>query len=343
MRFKFAIGCLSVWAALATGCAGAPQGSPAVPSSTNTQSVSAPLSRAAAAAHAPYTYLYVTDPRVGKLQVLDPSYDVVETITNGLSDPVGDFVDAKGDLYVANENNCSGGNVVEYAPGGTSPRFTYTNGLVCPLYVGADSGGHVFVFDYGNGNKLVEFPQGKNKPIKSWSTCNSGYYAFCYPTGLAVGPSSTVFLTMYGAIHGSLSYNWVVDEVFDKLSNTQLYVTGYVGPAGGCVLDKNRNILVGANPVPKGGGARPATGTWGIVKTKYPYGGSDNTPVNLHYVGLSFVSELALSADQKTLYVADYGGSTLTVLTYPKGNFVTSLGSANGLTDPDGVALGPAP
>lgn len=63
----------------------------------------------------------------------------------------------------------------------------------------------------------------------------------------------------------------------------------------------------------------------------------------MKYKGFGFVSALALTSDQKTLYVADYGGATLTVLSYPKGKFVRAIGASNGLTDPDGVALGPAP
>ena len=65
--------------------------------------------------NASYTYLYVTDPKVNQLEVLDPSYNLVKTYT-GLNTPVGDYVDPKGNLYVANEGTCAGtGNVVEYA------------------------------------------------------------------------------------------------------------------------------------------------------------------------------------------------------------------------------------
>ena len=76
-------------------------------------------------------------------------------------------------------------------------------------------------------------------------------FAFCYPTGLALNGAGHVFLTMYGAVHGSLNSYWVVDEVLYQLkSNNQVYVTGDNGPAGGLALDSNHNILVGANPVP---------------------------------------------------------------------------------------------
>ena len=301
---------------------------------------------AAFSLNASYTYLYVTDPKVNQLEVLDPSYNLVKTYT-GLNTPVGDYVDPKGNLYVANEGTCAGtGNVVEYAHGSASPTYTYSAGLNCPLYAVADANGHVFVYDYAGAltSNVVEYRQKTNTVLATWNTCNTGTYAFCYPTGLTIDASGHVFATLYGAVHGSLSYYWTVDDVYYKLKNVQAYVTGYTGPAGGVAVDKHRNILVSANSVPSSGSAgKVPSGSWGIVEQHYPYGGSDNAPVDLNYFGFTFVSELALSADQKSLFVADYGGATLTVLTYPNGNFVTALGIANGLTDPDGVALGPSP
>ena len=283
--------------------------------------------------------------------MLDPTYKIVETISNGLSNPFGDYVDAQGNVYVANENNCSGGNVVEYAPGTTTPSFTYSQGLVCPMYVGADSSGHVFVFDYGYGTLsmfLAEYNQGSNQQIATWTTCNTGYYAFCIaPTGLAIGPNNSLFLTLYGKEHGSLNTFWVVDDILFNYKNEQLYVIGNNGPAGGTAVDKKLNLLVGAYPVAGGGGGgavhrASGSGSWGIVKSAL-HCGTECTYSNLKYKGFTFVSSLALAPNQKQLYVADYGGSTLTVLSYPGGKFVTALGAKNGLTDPYGVAVGPKP
>ena len=340
MRLPVSIIGLAGAVALLAGCASQSQGTTALPAAGNGSQ-----KRAAST----YTYLYVTDPKVGKLEVLDPSYNIVETITNGLSNPVGDFVDSQGNLYVANEKNCSGGgNVVEYPLSATSPSFTYTQGLICPMYVGADSKGHVFVFDYGYGTLsmfLAEFNQGSDQQIATWSTCNTGYYAFCdAPTGLAVGPNDSLFVTLYGAAHGSLNPFWVVDDILFNYKNEQLYVAGNNGPGGGTAVDKKLNILVGAYPVPGSGSLRRASGSgqWGIVKSPL-HCGTECTYHNLKYKGFTFVSALALSANHKRLYVADYGGSTLTVLKYPSGAFVTALGAKNGLTDPDGVAIGPKP
>ncbi len=89
---------------------------------------------------------------------------------------------------------------------------------------------------------------------------------------------------------------------------------------------------------------RAASGSSDDGTSAYPYHGSDWCPFDLGYSGLTAVTGLALSSDQKLLYVADYGGATLTVFSYPTGTLLgSSLGSANGLTDPKGVAIGPAP
>ena len=176
----------------------------------------------------------------------------------GLNTPVGDYVDPKGNLYVANEGTCAGtGNVVEYAHGSASPTYTYSAGLNCPLYAVADANGHVFVYDYAGAltSNVVEYKQKTNTVLATWNTCNTGTYAFCYPTGLTIDASGHVFATLYGAVHGSLSYYWTVDDVYYKLKNVQAYVTGYTGPAGGVAVDKHRNILVSANSVPSSGSA----------------------------------------------------------------------------------------
>jgi|GEM_PF-3728529 len=306
------------------------------------QATSSRLSQAAGAATTS-NYLYVTDPKVNQLEVLDPSYDLVKTYTTGLATPVGDFVDGNGNLYVANENDCVHGNVVEYAHGATAPTFTYTASLSCPVYVGADKKGNVYAFDAGGGSTtLYRFKQQKNKAAKSWNTCNKTLYVSCSPEGLAMGANGWVYLTIWGLLPGGKpSGYWVVDEVVPKL-NQQGYVPGSFGPAGGTAIDKKKNLLAGAYPV-GGCGKNEPTGNETIVDLPYPYHGSDWCPFDLGYIGFTAVTGLALSSDQTLLYVADYGGATLTVLSYPSGTFVTSLGSANGLTDPEGVAIGPAP
>jgi hypothetical protein len=50
---------------------------------------------------------------------------------------------------------------------------------------------------------------------------------------------------------------------------------------------------------------------------------------------------LALNGTLTTIYAADYSAKNVKVLSYPVGNLIATLGSANGITDPYGVALGP--
>lgn len=288
-------------------------------------------------------YLYVTDPKVQQVEVLDPSYNLAKTYTTGLATPLGDFVDPKGNLYVANQSDCVHGNVVEYAHGATSPTFTYSASLSCPVAVGADKHGHVYVFDAGGGNTtLYRFNQAKNKVVKSWNACNKTLYTSCSPESLTMGSNNWVYMTIWGLLPGGKpSGYWVVDILVPSL-NQQGYVPGSYGPAGGTAIDKKKNLLAGAYPVGGCGGSR-LTGNETIVELPYPYHGSDWCPHDLGYIGFTAVTGLALSYDQKSLYVADYGGANLTVLSYPNGTYVTSLGAANGLTDPESVAIGPAP
>jgi hypothetical protein len=120
----------------------------------------------------------------------------------------------------------------------------------------------------------------------------------------------------------------------------QGYLTGWYNPAGGTAVDQHLNVLTGAYPASCGGGMAPGNET--IVQFPYPYHGSDWCP-NFLGSGFTAVSGLALSLDQSLLYVADYGAASVTVMSYPSGTLVTTLGIANGLTDPQGIAAGPAP
>ena len=65
---------------------------------------------------------YISDAALGAVDVFTRAGSLIGTIT-GLSEPQSVFVDAGHDLWVANTtgNGSSGGNILEYARGGTSP------------------------------------------------------------------------------------------------------------------------------------------------------------------------------------------------------------------------------
>jgi hypothetical protein len=68
-------------------------------------------------------------------------YRVLGRIKDGIDDPVAESMDQEDNLYVA---NLHGGDITEYAPGGTSPSFTYNAAMSRPVAVTVDRHGNVY-------------------------------------------------------------------------------------------------------------------------------------------------------------------------------------------------------
>jgi hypothetical protein len=83
----------------------------------------------------------------------------IGTISDGVTNAYGLFVDTQINLYVCNS---SFGTVVVYPPGQTSPSFTYSTGLTRPLYAVADSS-RLFVGN-ASGGQIVEYALGNGQP-----------------------------------------------------------------------------------------------------------------------------------------------------------------------------------
>jgi DNA-binding beta-propeller fold protein YncE len=68
------------------------------------------------------------------------------TITDGISNPLGEAIDAKGNLYVSNYP----ASITVYAPGATSPSETITGGgMVDPFGLALDNSGNLYIADFG--------------------------------------------------------------------------------------------------------------------------------------------------------------------------------------------------
>lgn len=130
--------------------------------------------------------LYVVYPNFGSLRgyvgAYSFPYDVPEGQISGFTTPVGDCTDAKGDLYVVNEDEITS-SVVEYAHGGTKAIRTLSvpgiNAFSCAV---DPTSGDLAVTDYGTqrgqGAMVVIYPKATGLPrqYKGSSILN---YAYC--------------------------------------------------------------------------------------------------------------------------------------------------------------------
>jgi hypothetical protein len=126
------------------------------------------------------------------VKILNAKYKKVRTITAGLDSPAGLWYDPQGDLYVPNARS---NEVQEYAPGASSPIFTYSNEQgITPENVTTDANGNVYVA-YWSSIDIIEYPHRSDTPI-----------AECYPnvasrsgvTGVAVDTNGDVFFASPG-------------------------------------------------------------------------------------------------------------------------------------------------
>jgi hypothetical protein len=103
------------------------------------------------------------------------STTVKTTITDGISNPLGEAIDAKGNLYVSNYPAA----ITVYAPGATSPSETITGGgLTDPFGLALDKSGNLYIADFG-ANAVFEVKAG------STTVTNLGLTGLGEPIGLA--------------------------------------------------------------------------------------------------------------------------------------------------------------
>jgi hypothetical protein len=255
--------------------------------------------------------LAVSDFGTNAVEILNSSYALTSTITTGITSADGDALDSKGNLYVA---NYEGPNVVEYAKGGTSPSFTYSAGLVNPIDVAIDSKDNLYVADHGLGNpsSVFEYAQGSNTIVNQ---CSPGGPL----EGVIVDPQGDVFIS-----YANSSGVGALAEYKGGLAGcNETILKPTLEAGGGLAFDKKGNLLacdqiVGVDIIPP------------------PY-----TSISSTITGFSDTFHIALNKKGNLLYVADPGNADVAVVSYPSGTLITTLGAANGLSDPAGVAAYP--
>jgi hypothetical protein len=257
-------------------------------------------------------FLAVADAGTGAVEILNASYVLTSTITTGLNGPDGDWYDQHKNLYVA---NYSGPYVQEYAPGGSTPSFTYSTGLGDPINVATDEHGHVFAIDYNFGSPgfVNEYAQNSNTVMHTCSLSGGG-------EGIAIGETGQVFISYNNPAGGANIVEY--KHGLSGCTGTTLGVA--LNFAGGLQLDNHKNLVA----------CDQTAGAVDIIAP--PYGS-----VTSSITGFADPFHVALNKANTLVFVADAANADVAVDNYPSGTSVTILNGSNGLSLPYGVATTP--
>jgi len=132
-------------------------------------------------------YLYVADQWANRIDIFlrdDPGKGVADSISNGVSNPDGLWIDSAGNLYVANEDESLNDRVTVYAKGGHKPIRVYRGAILCASDVAVASDGTVYVADpCGNGS---------NGRVHVFAGAARSRPGFSFPTELRVPSPSMI-------------------------------------------------------------------------------------------------------------------------------------------------------
>jgi DNA-binding beta-propeller fold protein YncE len=294
------------------GCAGTGTGAPAaavVSPAYNTPARHGWLSPAAKTK----PVIYVSDNTANAIQIYpqgqsDPA--PIGEITDGISAPLGNFVDAKGTLYVANHGN---NTVTEYPKGQMSPSVTLSSGISGPISVAVDRKGDVAVGEFTSAT-ILEFPAGSSTPSVTITLLT-------YPEALTFDRSGHLYAA-WNANTGSGLTGHVSKCEHMRAVCADRGITE--GESGGLVLDKTGNLVLGDQT----NAALNIYAPGAISPTRtIPTSGADPY-------------KFELDKAQKTLYVADINHGVIVVYDYATGGQLGTI--SNGLQSAWGVSLSPA-
>lgn len=307
--------------ALLAGCGGAEGSGATIPTSNVTQSATTFLSDVERMELAPkyngLRELYVSDEggvggpsaRIGILT--NKVYKYIGKISKGIVTPGGNFLDAQGNLYVADQDAV---NVKEYAPGATSPTFIYNEGMISPEDVSVDRHGNVFEADSPTGSDgfINEYASGSNTVIH---TCDSG---FGFVTGVAVDRKGDVFADVGSQLI----------EFKGGLSRCSVKLLASLNFGAGMALDKNNNIII----------ADAGNATVDVIAPPY------QTITSMLGSGYTTPWSVRINRANTLVFVSDLGLSLrglVFVLHYPGGALVARLDDSNGVYEPFSAVDGP--
>ena len=249
--------------------------------------------------------LYVSDFGADVVVLKNTSYKNVGTISKGLLSPDGDFVDAAGNLYVADYD---GVHIQEYKPGAKSPSYTYRAGMTDPVNVSVDSHGNVYEADY-DGYYVNEYAQKSDTVVNSCPLSGGA-------EGIAIDSNNDVFVDYNLTSSGTGA---IVEYKGGLAGCNQALLKPRLKFAGGMVLDSHGRLIICDAYAPAVDViAPPYSAITGHLGSSY-----------------LFPFHVTLSRNNKLAFVADV--YNVLVWDYSSGSLVTTLDDANGLTYPAGA------
>ena len=256
--------------------------------------------------------LYVLNSAANTVQVLtNKYYRQLGVITNGISHPQAMTIDGRGNLYITNQNYPNS-SIAKYAPGESSPSFTYNEPLF-PSGVTVDRHGNLFVAD--NNGYVYQYAQGIQNPIAS---CYVGNGAF----GVAVDGNGNVFMSAWEFDNGP-----AVIELAGGLSGCNVTVLMYLSPppnqpAPSLAVDANDNLIL------------PWENTVDVINPPY-----STVTTTVGYCSATCV--VSLNKKNKLLFLSDSGTNKVVVINYDTRMVIRDIGLQNGISQANGVVDAP--
>jgi hypothetical protein len=234
----------------------------------------------------------------------------VGRITDGISSPLGNFVDRNGTLYVANAGNST---VTEYPKGSTTPSVTLSTDISRPISVAVDGKGDVAVGEFSS-NTILEFPAGSSSPSVT-------IVLLTLPEALAFDRSGRLYAA-WNVNNGSGLTGNVSRCEYMRAYCTDLGISE--GESGGLALDADANLILGDQ-------------TNGVVNIYPPH---TTSPSRTIAMSGHDPYKFELNKPEQELYVADIDTGIVLIYDYATGSQVGTI--SQGLQSAWGVSLSPA-
>lgn len=243
----------------------------------------------------------------------------IGTIAAGLSFPGGATVDAKGNLYVADEHQiASQWNVPMYAPGSTSPTKVYTTDLSSPTDVAVANDGTIYICNFNelqNGWVSV-YPKGNPKKEYRLADFNGGA-----PLSVALDAAGNVYVMYDTNDTGGSAVN---EYAPGAKTGTNLNLTFKWG--AGIQVDRMGNVLVVQQLSPS------------AIFVFWPGQTQPSQTIYEPNNGAPFA--LALDRANDVLFADDQNANQIDDFAYPSDKYRHA--TAGGFQEPTGIALSPS-